>query len=145
MTVSRRLTAAFTAAAFAAVISGCATSSNPQPSVYSYPAKGQTPEQQARDSSECQMWAKQQSGWDPTTDTAKGVGIGAAVGALGGAALGAAVGAAAGSPGTGAAIGAAAGGVGGATYGGTRQYGKGKEGYDSAYAACMNGRGYTTK
>jgi phage tail tape-measure protein len=145
MTMSRRLTAAFAAVTFAAAISGCATSSNPQPSVYAYPAKGQTPEQQARDSSECQMWAKQQSGWDPTTDTAKGVGIGAAVGALGGAALGAAVGAAAGSPGTGAAIGAAAGGVGGATYGGTSQYGKGKAGYDSAYAACMNGRGYTTK
>jgi len=35
--------------------------------------------------------------------------------------------------------------VGGAAYGGTHQYGKGKDGYDSAFAACMNGRGYTTK
>ena len=36
-------------------------------------------------------------------------------------------------------------GIGGATYCGTHQYGKGKAGYDSAFAACMNGRGYTTK
>ena len=145
MVISQRFVAGFTAVAFALALSGCASSGNPQPSLFAYPAKGQTPEQQARDSSECQTWAKQQSGWDPTTDTAKGVGVGAAVGALGGAALGAAVGAAAGSPGTGAAIGAAAGGIGGATYGGTHQYGKGKAGYDSAFAACMNGRGYTTK
>src|SRR5216684_2155659 len=123
MMMSQRFVAGFTAVAFAVALSGCASSGNPQPSVFAYPAKGQTPEQQARDSSECQTWAKGQSGWDPTTDTAKGVGIGAAVGALGG----------------------AAGGIGGATYGGTSQYGKGKAGYDSAYAACMNGRGYTTK
>src|SRR5712692_6659408 len=132
MMMSQRFVAGITAVAFAAVLSGCASSGTPQPSVYAYPAKGQTPEQQARDSSECQTWAKQHSGWDPTTDTAKGVGIGAAVGALGGDALG-------------AAVGAAAGGIGGATYGGTHQYGKGKAGYDSAFAACMNGRGYTTK
>src|SRR5881398_1214261 len=124
MVISQRFVAGFTAVAFALALSGCASSGNPQPSVFAYPAKGQTPEQQARDSSECQTWAKQQSGWDPATDTAKGVGVGAA----------------AGSPGTGAAIGAAAGGIGGATYGGTHQYGKGKAGYDSAFAACMNGR-----
>ena len=93
MVISQRFVAGFTAVAFALALSGCASSGNPQPSVFAYPAKGQTPEQQARDSSECQTWAKQQSGWDPTTDTAKGVGVGAAVGALGGAALGAAVGA----------------------------------------------------
>ncbi len=97
MMMSQRFVAGFTAVAFAVALSGCASSGNPQPSVFAYPAKGQTSEQQARDSSECQTWAKGQSGWDPATDTAKGVGIGAAVGALGGAALGAAVGAAAGS------------------------------------------------
>ena len=132
------------AVALAAVVSGCASSEPPKPNVYAYPARGQTPQQQAQDTSECETWAQQQSGYSPTSDTAKGVGIGAAVGALGGAALGAAVGAAAGSPGTGAAIGAAAGGVGGATYGGVSQHGKGQSGYDQAFTACMTGRGYTT-
>src|SRR2546428_13789135 len=112
MMMSQRFVAGITAVAFALALSGCASSGNPQPSVFAYPAKGQTPEQQARDSSECQTWAKQQSGWDPTTDTAKGVGVGAAVGAPGGAALGAAVGAAAGSSGPGAGLRPAAGGVG---------------------------------
>jgi hypothetical protein len=134
-----------TALAFAAVITGCASSSGPPAAgVYVYPAQGQTPQQQAADTSACQVWAQQQSGYNPTADTAKGVGVGAAIGALGGAALGAAVGAAAGSPGTGAAIGAAAGGVGGATYGGVSQHGKGQAGYDQAYSACMAGKGYTT-
>jgi hypothetical protein len=30
-----------------------------------YPANGQSPEQQAKDESECYAWAKQQSGFDP--------------------------------------------------------------------------------
>lgn len=141
---SHRIVAAMTGIVFAAAMSGCASSEPPKPSVYVYPAQGQTPEQQAQDTSACQTWAQQQSGYNPTADTAKGVGVGAALGALGGAALGAAVGAAAGSPGTGAAIGAAAGGVGGATYGGVSQYGKGQSGYDQAYSACMSGKGYST-
>jgi hypothetical protein len=144
MTGSHRFVAGTVALVFAAAISGCASSEPPKPSVYVYPAQGQTPEQQAQDTSTCQTWAQQQSGYNPTSDTAKGVGVGAALGALGGAALGAAVGAAAGSPGTGAAIGAAAGGVGGATYGGVSQYGKGQSGYDQAYSACMSGKGYST-
>jgi hypothetical protein len=144
MTRSHRFAAGTMALVFAAAISGCASSEPPKPSVFVYPAQGQTPAQQAQDTSACQTWAQQQSGYSPGTDTAKGVGVGAALGALGGAALGAAVGAAAGSPGTGAAIGAAAGGVGGATYGGTSQYGKGQAGYDQAYSACMSGKGYTT-
>jgi hypothetical protein len=144
MSRSHRFLAATTAVLFAAAISGCSSSEPPKPNVYVYPAQGQTPQQQAQDTSECQTWAQQQSGYSPGTDTAKGVGVGAALGALGGAALGAAVGAAAGSPGTGAAIGAAAGGVGGATYGGVSQSGKGESGYNQAYSACMGGKGYTT-
>ena len=144
MTRSHPIAAGMTALVFAAAITGCASSEPPKPSVYVYPAKGQTPQQQAQDNSECQNWAQQQSGYNPTADTAKGVGVGAALGALGGAALGAAVGAAAGSPGTGAAIGAAAGGVGGATYGGVSQHGKGEGAYNQAYTACMGGKGYTT-
>ncbi|HET7875355.1 MAG TPA: hypothetical protein VFN71_07495 [Methylomirabilota bacterium] len=127
---------------FAGVVSGCA-SGNPQPNVYAYPAKGQTAEQQSRDTAECQNWAKQQSGFDPLTDSAKGAGVGAVIGALGGAAAGAAIGAATGSAGTGAAIGAAAGGIGGAATGGVYNYSKSKDGYDAAFAACMQGRGYT--
>ncbi|MBI1728511.1 MAG: hypothetical protein HYR50_14720 [Candidatus Rokubacteria bacterium] len=134
-----------TAIVFAAALSGCASSEPPKANVYAYPSQGQTPQKQAQDTSECQAWAKQQTGWDPVTSTAKGAGIGLAIGALGGAALGAATGAAVGSAGTGAAIGAAAGGIGGAAYGGTSQYSKGQAGYDQAFGACMSGRGYTTK
>lgn len=144
MTTTNRIVSGMTAIVFAAALSGCA-SAPATPTVYAYPAKGQTSQQQAQDTSECQTWAKQQTGWDPATSTAKGAGIGLAIGALGGAALGAAAGAAVGSAGTGAAIGAAAGGIGGAAYGGTSQYSKGQEGYDQAFGACMSGRGYTTK
>ena len=143
MNKSHRVIAGMMALVLAAVLAGCASSEPPKPSVYVYPAQGQTPQQQADDAFACQSWAQQQSGYSPGTDAAKGAGVGAVLGALGGAALGAAVGAAAGSPGTGAAIGAAAGGVGGATYGGVSQYGKGESGYNQAYTACMSGKGYT--
>jgi hypothetical protein len=33
--------------------------------VEAYPAKGQTPQQQAQDTAACQQWAKQQTGFDP--------------------------------------------------------------------------------
>lgn len=138
----RRVMAGLVVIALGIAVTGCAGT---QPSVYAYPAKGQTAEQQSRDQNECQTWAKQQTGFDPTMDTAKGAGLGALIGAVGGAAAGAAIGAAAGSPGTGAAIGAAAGGLGGAGVGGTVGYTKNKDGYDRAYAACMQTRGYTVK
>ncbi len=128
------------------MLAGCASSAPPQPSAYAYPAKGQTAEQQARDNNECQLWAKQQTGYDPATETAKGVGVGAAIGAITGAAAGAAIGAATGTgAATGAAVGAVVGGVGGAAGGGAYQYSKTKDGYDRAYGACMQGRGYTVK
>jgi len=144
MTTANRIVSGMTTIVFAAALSGCA-SAPATPTVYAYPAQGQTPQQQAQDTNECQTWAKQQTGWDPATSTAKGAGIGLAIGALGGAAAGAAIGAATGHAGTGAAIGAAAGGIGGAAYGGTSQYGKGQAGYDQAFGACMSGKGYTTK
>jgi hypothetical protein len=126
-------------------VAGCASSS-PQPSMASYPQKGQTAEQQARDGNDCQFWAKQQSGFDPAMDTAKGVGVGAAVGAIGGAAVGAAIGAASGAgAGKGAAVGAVVGGVGGGAGGGAYNYSRNKEGYDRAYAACMTGKGYSVR
>lgn len=46
-----------------------------------------------RDQNECMEVAKQQTGYDPATDTAKGAGVGAAIGTLGGAAAGAVIGA----------------------------------------------------
>lgn len=125
------------------MLAGCASSS--APSLAAYPTKGQSPAQQAKDTNECETWAKQESGFDPAVDTAKGAGIGAALGALGGAATGAAIGAATGHAGTGAAVGAVAGGVGGAAVGGGYKYTKSKEGYDHAFGACMTGRGYSVR
>jgi len=139
----RRLISLIVMLSFGVFVSGCASMS--QPSVYAYPKKGQSEAQQTKDRTECESWAKQQTGFDPTMDTAKGAGIGALLGALGGAAAGAAIGAAAGSPGTGAAIGAATGGLGGAAVGGGLGYTKNKEGFEKAYAACMTAQGYEVR
>ena len=93
----------------------------------------------------CESWAHQQTGFDPAAETAKGAVVGAvvggALGAGGGAALGAASG---GSAGRGAATGAVLGGVVGGVAGGAIQYSRSKEGFDRAYASCMNARGYYT-
>lgn len=122
---------------------GCATA--PGPSVHAYPARGQSAEQVARDTAECQAWARQQTGYDPAADTAKGVAVGTLLGGALGAGGGAAVGAATGTGvGRGAATGAVLGGVAGGVAGGVHQYAKSREGYNQAYAACMTGRGYTT-
>ena len=100
------------------VLSGCASSTPPPPSVYVNPTRGQTPEQQVRDQNDCVQIAKQQTGYDPALDTAKGAGVGAAIGAASGGTIGA---------------------VGGGVY----QHGRGKEGYNQAYGNCMMGRGYS--
>src|SRR5919201_368575 len=110
-------------------LGGCATGSGQAP-MAAYPAKGQSAQQQSRDISECQAWAKQQTNYDPATDALKG----AAVGTLLGGALGA---------GGGAAIGAVVGGLAAGVGGGAYQYSKSKDGYDRAYGACMQGRGYS--
>jgi hypothetical protein len=81
--------------------------------MFVYPQKGQSPQQQAQDTGECQAWATQQTGGAmaapapmapapaPTASPLKGAARGAAVGAVGGA-IG-------GDAGKGAAIGAATG------------------------------------
>ncbi len=123
---------------------GCATTP-PGPSVHAYPARGQSPERMSRDVADCQAWAQQQTGYDPVADTAKGAAIGTLLGGALGAGTGAAVSAATGnSVGRGAATGAVIGGVAGGVTGGVYKYSKSKEGYDQAYAACMNGRGYAS-
>jgi outer membrane lipoprotein SlyB len=116
----------------AIALSGCASSEPPRPSTLTTPLKGQSAEQHARDTNDCQFAAKQQTGYDPAMDTAKGAGVGAAIGALGGAAAG-------------AAIGAATGAVGGAAVGGGYKYSKSKEGYEQAYATCMSHKGYQVR
>ena len=135
-----------------------------------YPAKGQSQEQLDKDKYECYSWAKQQTGFDPMQQpqatqpppqqqapqggVVRGGARGAAVGAVGGAI--------AGDTGKGAAIGAAT----GAMVGGMRRrdqrrqqqqaeqqwaqqqaatYQKNRDGYNRAYGACLEGRGYTVK
>jgi len=135
-----------------------------------YPDKGQSKEQQEQDQFQCYTWAKQQSGFDPmappTAKTAPPpqeapVG-GAGQGLFRGAVTGLAIGAIAGDAGKGAAIGATAGGL----FGGMRradqraaeeqkqqqwanqevaQYEAGRNTYNRAFAACMEGRGYTVR
>ena len=135
-----------------------------------YPAKGQSQEQMDKDKYECYSWAKQQTGFDPMQQPKAtepppqqeaqkgGAGRGAARGAL----VGVTAGAIAGDAGKGAAIGAAS----GAIVGGARKrdqqrqqqqaeqqwaeqqaatYSKNRDGYNRAYGACLEGRGYSVK
>jgi len=130
---------------------------------YVYPARGQSPEQQQKDTGECHVWATQQSGVNPAAmppppsvpqgpqgQVVKGAARGAAVGVVGGA-IG-------GNPGKGAAIGAAS----GALIGGFKRVdqqqaamqqqeaaqqaqAQASAAYSRANAACLEGRGYTVK
>jgi hypothetical protein len=120
--------------------------------VFVYPQKGQTQQQQDIDTAECTRWAKGQSGVDPNAPTQPDqVGSharGTAGGAAKGAAVGAAVGAIAGDAGKGAAAGAVVGGVGGRR--GSKAQKQAAEAettntYQRAFAACMDGRGYSVK
>ena len=135
-----------------------------------YPVKGQSQDQMEKDKFECYTWAKGQTGFDPMkmpTATApppqqeaqKG-GVGR--GAVRGGAVGLAAGAIAGDAGKGAAIGAASGGL----IGGMKKrdqkrsqqqaqqqweqeqanaYMQGRNSYNRAFGACLEGRGYTVK
>lgn len=128
-----------------------------------YPAKGQSAAQQNKDNYECYGWAKQTTGVDPASPpqntsapppSSWGGGQrlgGAARGALGGAAIGAI----AGDAGQGAAIGAVAGTMAGgyrarrdrdeAIRQNQAQQGQVLNSYYRAFAACMEGRGYSIK
>ena len=140
-----------------------------------YPAKGQSAQQQDKDKYECYGWAKGQTGFDPmalpTTSTAapQGGNRSVAGGALGGGAAGAAVGAVGGliggggkGAGKGAAIGAGVGGLlGGMGTAGQNakgskdrqdwerreasNYAHQRTNYNRAFAACLEGRGYTVR
>jgi hypothetical protein len=129
-----------------------------------YPAKGQTPQQQASDDGACHAWAKQTTGIDPlaAAQTPPPAPSGAATGGgerVGGAARGAlgglAIGAIAGDAGQGAAIGAVVGTMAGGhrarqNQAAQQQQVQGQQQqqlqtYYRAYGACMEGRGYTIK
>src|SRR5438093_140650 len=120
--------------------------------VFVYPQRGQSPEQQNKDSDECYNWARAQSGVDPGAPPPPAQAGQHARGAVGGAARGAAVGAAvgaiAGNAGKGAAAGAVVGGVGGrrrSVAAQQQQQQTTRSAYDRAFAACMEGRGYTVR
>ncbi|QQC66969.1 glycine zipper family protein [Paraburkholderia ginsengisoli] len=128
-----------------------------------YPAKGQSPQKQQQDDGACYSWAKSNTGVDPTVvanapppPSGPAVGGGERVqGAARGAAGGAVIGAIAGDAGKGAAIGAAT----GTMVGGSRarqnrraaaassqsQTQGAMDTFNRAYAACMEGRGYSIK
>jgi hypothetical protein len=134
-----------------------------------YPAKGQSAQQQQKDQGECQAWAKQTTGVDPATvaqapapaaQSGPAVGGGERVrGAARGAAGGALVGAIAGDAGEGAAVGAIVGTVAGGVRArrnreaqqqqAQQQHVAQQQGqlstFNRAFAACMEGRGYTIK
>ena len=136
--------------------------------LYIYPAKGQSQALQDKDRYECHSWAVKQTGFDPSRPSTavassdqpkpyqpsqphvvKGAARGAALGAVGGAITG--------NAGKGAAAGAAMGGV----AGGFRRVDErrqqagqqhanaqaadnnGRNSYNRAMAACLQGRGYT--
>ena len=130
--------------------------------LYIYPQRGQSFDQQAVDKAECQRWATEQTGYNPATPPPPPMAGppqgGMFRGAAGGAALGAVGGAIGGDAGTGAAIGAGV----GALFGGCRrmrameeeqaqmanyqdQTAQATGGFNRAYGACLQGRGYTVQ
>lgn len=140
-----------------------------------FPAKGQSNEQMEKEKYECYSWAKGQTGFDPmqmpTASSApppkggKSVGGSALRGGVAGGAAGAIIGGIA-SGKSGAKKGAVIGGLSGGALGGVRssrqnsqanqqreqwerqqanQYMQQRNTYNRAYAACLEGKGYTVK
>ena len=134
--------------------------------LYVFPSEDQDKEQQELDEYNCYKWAKEQTGINPmkvdqieVEQVDQSPDGSAVVGAAGGAAAGAAIGAIAGDAGKGAAIGAVVGGMAGrrGKVAGDAQKkqqneqaaaAKEKElmeNFNKAFAACMEGKGYTVK
>ncbi len=131
-----------------AVILAATTDVGAQGGPYVYPAKGQSPQQQAQDESQCRTWAQQQTGPPPAAPPPGGHARGTTRGAARGAAGGAAIGAIGGDAGKGAAVGAVVGGVRGRR--GSKQAAETQQADAAnngarAFGACMEGRGYTVK
>lgn len=158
----------FRIALLAAALLGFGTANAQQVGdVFVFPDNNQDQEQQDLDTVQCQRWAREQTGFDPSqrptattpppTDTSGSTGRSVAGGALGGAALGAII-----DGGDGAAKGALAGGLLGGMRGSSRnrqaaqeqqaweqqqmaQYNQNRSRWNRAFAACMEGRGYTVR
>ena len=134
--------------------------------MYVFPAQGQEKDKQEFDEFQCYKWAKEQTGIDPINppevkaEVQKTGPDGSMIGgAAGGAAAGAAVGAIAGNTGKGAAIGATLGAFRGLGNKARRDaYNQQKaekqaddqekamlNSFKKAFAACMEGKGYTVK
>lgn len=155
-TGQRVLVTALAVAGATLLISAPASAQN---APFVYPSQGQSMEQQARDETECRIWAQQQTGFNPAQGPAYypsapsgGEMVG---GAARGAALGAIGGAIAGNAGRGAAVGAGVGAAGGLMrknrnrradqqmqQQAINQYNQQAANYNRAFATCMQGRGY---
>lgn len=148
------------------VVSGFLVSSAHAQDTVVYPANGQSAEQMEKDKGACSSWAKKETGVDPVALAEQGAAQPAQTGpqherlkgAARGAGAGAVVGGIAGDAGKGAAVGAGAGAVaGGARKRNQEQAQQGAaqqqqsetkaslEKYNRAYAACLEGKGYTVK
>jgi hypothetical protein len=140
-----------------AIVAVCAAlaSSGVLAQQYVYPSKGQSPDLQKKDESECHAWAVQQTGFDPTKPppapaaapkpptTATGTTPGAgARGAARGAVVGEVVG---GDAGAGAAAGAAVARSSSRRQNAAQAQQSQQAAYGKARAACLEGRGYTIK
>ena len=115
------------------------------PQVFVSPNKGQSQDQQSKDTAECQQWATQQV---PPAQAQAGHARGAVGGAARGAAAGAAVGAIADDAGKGAAAGAVVGGVAGRRRSKKEQQAAqagAQNDWTRAFASCMESRGYSVK
>jgi hypothetical protein len=147
----------------AAVAASMALDGLAQSKPIAYPAKGQSQQKQQQDDGACYSWAKSHTGVDPVAvanappppSGPAGGGGERVQGAARGAAGGAVIGAIAGDAGKGAAIGATTGTVVGgsrarqnrrAAAASTQSQSQGAiDTFNRAYAACMEGRGYTIK
>jgi hypothetical protein len=132
----------------ATVMVASAVFAQTEPKVFVAPNKGQSKDQQSKDSAECRQIATEQA---PPSQAPTGAGTharGTAGGAAKGAAAGAAVGAIAGDAGKGAAAGAVVGGVKGRrdSRRGQQQAQAGAQNdWARAFAACMESKGYSVK
>ena len=127
---------------------------------HAYPAKGQSPQKQAKDEAECASWATQKTGYDPARPPPVGVAQPAPVTGSGARVRGAAVGAAiggisGGDAGDGALAGAAVGGLArraanrraanAQNQANAQQAQATQASFAQARGACLSGRGYSVK
>ncbi len=160
--IARTLRAALVGTTFAvaAVVTGSHVATA-QSALIIYPSQGQSLDQQAGDEAACRSWSQQQTGFNPAQgpvyysssgssggEVMGGAARGAALGAIGGAISG-------GKAGKGAKIGAGVGAASGlmrknrrrradqqAEQQAVNQYNQQLAGYNRAFGACMQGRGY---